>query len=361
MFYVTLLLLNLNIYIKKNKKIFLSLFVFISLLACFRYGIGIDYFAYKYLYLVNNNTLNGVIHSPNLVQEMGYRIITFFSRMIMGYEVFIFLITSIISIFVYKYINKYSIDYRLSLLVYYCLFFLTMTMSGIRQAFVTAIGMYYFFNHNNRAKFYIVVLLLSLVHSSAIILILFELLKNIELKKTTWLIFFIIAFAFSISGISNYIPSNLRNVYYTPINLLDISLIVKRSYRVILFLLIWIKDQHFTELYDKQAKNIFYISIIIYLMLAPFEIVGARLMIYGLFSLIILLPRAQYFRSTSKRDISYLIAVSLLFSITFIKDIQYVKDKVFIGENHYLPYVNIFNKEKYEDKFFVRFNFENNE
>lgn len=354
MFYIILLLLVINELFKKDD--YKIIFLIITIMSAIRYGIGNDYFAYKYLFYINDDNLKQVIFNPTLDLEVGYRIISYIFKITTSYEVFIAVVAIITSFFVIKFITDYSIDYNLSITIYYCMFYLNYTYSGIRQGITLALGSYFFMKIKNKKKLYFVLMLLTSIHKSVLIIIIFDILSNLNFTRKSFFILVFTGLLFSISGISNYFPTPIRNYYYfSEINILDISIIFKRILRFVLFLIIYMNHNIFEEYGLSRIRNFFYWSVIIYYTISFFETFAARLMIYGQFMLIILIP--IIFKYNKKRSSTVLktFIISML-CLIFYKDSVVSWNTITNGYSnsaYYMPYVNIYNKEKYEKFFYM--------
>lgn len=354
MLYIILFLLVIN-FIFENKKDYYLIFLLITLVSVLRYGIGIDYFAYKYLYYFNDNTLKQVIFNPTIEVEVGFRVLMYLFRNKFSYEIFIAFFALISSLFIYKIIKKDSCNSNFSLFIYYSLFFLTYTMSGIRQGFTLFAGTYLFLNQDNKRKLYAYILLLSLIHKSVLIIIIFDKLSDFKLTKKSYLILVLISFIFSMSGLSNYFPSFMKNYYYyNNISFFDLPVLFKRLYRFCIFLIIYRNHNTFKTNKFKKLRNYFYWSVIFYYFLAFYEVTAARLMVYGQMSLLALLPQVLKEKQGADKLKFKFVILSLL-CLLFMKDSLASWNTITRGsiENKLMPYVNLYNKDKYNDTFYL--------
>lgn len=158
--------------------------------------VGIDtknYLGYFNSIINNGPNLENVNLSTLFIPsgfELGFTIYTYLvSLFTKSFAVYLFITSVLIYTPVYLFIKKYSSDYYLSFVIYYCLFFFG-SMTLLRQSIAMSIlllGTKYIVNRN-RIKFVLIVLLAASFHVSALIGLLLYAVYNKSLSKFTVLV-----------------------------------------------------------------------------------------------------------------------------------------------------------------------------
>lgn len=352
-------------FIKKINERVLLLFISVCLavFAIFRYGVGADYFAYKYLfshYLTSPflELISGTDKKEVAFSFMG----SIFRMMGANYQIFIACIAVLIIVFIYKVCVKYSKKPVLSLFIYYSLFYLVWVFSGYRQGIVLAIGVYALLRFQKRQdmwKFLVLVLALSLVHLSALILILYYFLAKIEWthKKLLFLLVSSLILAFvpfgQIVTLLGGFPILDRVVYYAGSHSYGLDFLVKIAPRIIFALIaIYFYLKSPKAVNDNNISILFIIAMCMYLAFSSIDALAGRTSIYGFVFIILLIPDyVDYIRKNYSRLIySLACVVVVIFSFLFLlKNINTMRLEASIScPGNYveiLPYTNIFDKQ----------------
>ncbi|WP_391203011.1 EpsG family protein [Psychrobacillus sp. L4] len=362
--YYTVLLIGF-IFQLFNKKILFWIFsIILVLLAVLRYGIGLDFFAYEYLYLRLNPSILDEIRFGLDNQEAGFRALGSIMKNIgLSYQQYLGAYSIITILYMSKICNKYSNNPTLSLLLFFCFYYLTWTFSGIRQGATIAIGLFYLLEcieKNKTIKFVFIVILLSFIHSSAIVLLLLYFLSRIDIDKNKLIKLSVASITLSLIP-SGFIISKLTWLpFYSRIfpylnteitlNLFDFAGICR-----ILFLIVALTyyDQYCKQSdISKKIINMYILSFIMYFLLQFSELTAARLGIYGKFLDIIILANILYLYKLSINRLIYILGILFLCFMYLSKESAEIK-KVIITDSLITPYVNVFNKGTYN---FSRFN-----
>lgn len=343
-------------------------FLFITsllFLAFFRYGIGPDYFSYKYLYERLSNSFLDEINNGSGGQEILFRLIGVgFKKLNIPYQIYISFFSLVNIFYTYKIVHKYSTKSKFSFFLYFCFFYFTWALSGIRQGTTLVIGLYYLLEYKvdrKLVKFSFIISLLFFIHYSVIIIPIIHLLTKMKLNKRKHILIFLISLVISFSPlfyfiatfIAKYIPFFARGAYYIPdsfsfLNIIDFSSLVR-----LLFLILGIYFyNYFRE--DRIKKYIFdfyLISLDLYFIFVFSEGIGARLSLYGFFLIIIIIPDII---ALFKNKLNKVLIFSLILLLSFMwlnKEIDastmkviYNNDRIFLSK----PYPNILNKKEYE-------------
>jgi len=190
---------------KINSSTNLKLFILAILLLIFhdgfRWGVGTDWEPYLNFFELKEWDF---VHF-----DIGYILLNKFVRLFTdNYSVFLILhaiiVYSLISITIYK----YSVYPFLSLFLFYALMITYLGMNREYIAFAISLFSYKYLFENKRFIFVLIILVASLFHSS-VLLFLFAVFFNNEIKLKYMLWIFITFLIISISGIVNKLPLNL--------------------------------------------------------------------------------------------------------------------------------------------------------
>lgn len=364
MFFIVLLFgISLSM-IKDKKRIYFLFFALVlAVLAYIRYGIGSDYFAYRYLFhRLNTNILQEFLFGLDQ-QEIGFRLIGAFLKKIgVTYEIYLMLIATINIVFISKICLKYSKNPIMSMLLYYCFYYLVWTFSGIRQGITIPIGIYYLLEYlecKNLRKFVIIVLALSLIHQSTIILLpLTYLVVRMNLGKKDLIKLSLLGMFVSIlplgiivnkltfipvfSRIAPYLSNN-----YSLLSFLDFQSLGRIVFMVIAF--IYYDSLAKQSETSKNILNLYIISLILYFLFKFSELTAARLSIYGKILDIIILPNIFYLYKDKINKTIYLAGLCLMCTLFLYKEIYTMQIQSGITfKGKVVPaYTNIYNEENY--------------
>lgn len=345
-----------------NKKILFWIFaVILSLMAFMRYGIGLDYFGYQFLYerlqpSVLDEMKYGLDH-----QEIGFRAIGAFLKSIgFSYQQYLIFFAAITIFYVVKICKNYSKNPTLSLLIFFCFYYLTWTFTGVRQGVVLAIGIYYLLKciENNKTwRYILIVLLLSLIHSSAFMLLVLYFASKINFNKKTLLMLTGTSILLSVipTGLiiskMTWLPFYWRVYPYLnmefSLNFLDFQGLGRLAF---LFIAFYCYDEYVKQNeISKKILNIYVISLLMYFILQFSELSAARLSIYGQYLDMIILANLLYL---FKQPINRLIYIYAIFTICFMYlfkgGVELERGFNEIGSESILtPYVHILNKGKF--------------
>ena len=343
----------------KSKIFFNSYLLLLLILASFRYGVGPDYFAYEELYLLVGNGVFETVTVELLFKYYG----AVLHYLNFSYQQYVALTALITLYFIGKTCKKYSQYPVLSLYLYFCFFYLVWVYSGLRQGLTLAIGVYYLLecleNHKH-TKFVLIVFFLSLIHASSLILLLFYIVGNLNLKREIILLTVLCGFFLSLvpgtylMAVLNYFPYGERiNFYFRPV----LGLIVidyfdfKSIARMILLLTVGVV---FSKIYNKSNEierkivDIYLISFAVYFALRFVEILAANASIYGFVLLVIVIPNI-YARLKNKLNARLFLVGSVIFSLAFFfKNLDSMEDYSNLTHSSLItPYTHVFNKSDY--------------
>lgn len=344
-----------------NKRIFFFLFaIILALMGFFRYGIGIDYFAYEFLYSRLQTNFIDEIRLGMDNQEVGFRAIGSFLKGIgFSYQSYLIVVMGLNMIFMYKICKKYSLNPTLSLLLFFCFYYLTWTFSGIRQGIVIAVGIYFLLKYiedKKVIKLILVSILLSLIHFSALILIFYYFLSKVDFKKSTWVILTVLSIIVSFLPLSSIINGLTFLPFYSSfytyidsssgINILDFKSIT----RILFLIIVFIFYDYYTSQNEmnKKIMNLYIISMIFYFLFQFSELAAARLSIYGRFLDIIIFANILYLYKESMNKLIYLYTIFILCSAYLFKEVDTQIASSVESNSILAPYPTVFTNDNYD-------------
>lgn len=329
-------------------------FVIITLLACFRYGVGQDYFSYMYIYNIVPNLNNPNFKTFEIHGEYGYKFIQGLFKMYnINYSVFIFIFAIITMYLFYFYIKRNSNSYMVSLLIFYSMYYFTFINSGIRQGLT--IGLFLtillpILKKRHYLKYIMFTLLFSLMHTSIIVVLILPLIY-FNFSKKSFLVIVICAAMISFINIGILLkPFGSIYISYQSYIGAKINILGLMS-RITIFGIVMILYKSVGNKINLEIKDImkyYIVGFIIYIAFVRNDLIAARLNVYFKCFEIILIPNLLKVLINKQRKIliSYIICIVMM--VMWVKEINAALNQgnYFIRNNVLkYPYVTIFNKE----------------
>lgn len=367
MYYLILSLLIIQLLIKekvpKNVMFGFSILL-LALIAVFRYGVGADYFSYEFLYKQTSFLPLEDILSFNNKIEPGFNLLMYLSNKLhLSYQTFLGLINTLMLYMILKWLQENSLDFPMSVLLFYSMFYFVWVLSALRQGLVISIYLFLFYRNRKSFNFFqkfIIILLLSTLHQSALFLLLIEILGCIKWTKRSHLIFLLFALFLAIMPFDKIfvvfenVPV-LNRMYFYIENFESTPLISPPSLmRFGFFILIYYfydddMDKFWKNVYDKALYGFS-----LYFVFKISELTAARLSIYTFFMFLIIAPKIIHeIDKKSLKSFSYLFLI--LFSVLYFnKETHSMIEQVgYQNPYKFIPYTNIYNKNSYNyDNYF---------
>ena len=336
--------------IPKSKIFFNSYLLLLLILACFRYGVGPDYFGYELLYL----------HDVKIAEPLFKLYGSALLYMNFSYQEYVAVTALITLYFIGKTCKNYSQYPVWSLYLYFCFFYFVWVFSGLRQGLTLAIGVYYLLEcleSRKNTKFVLIVFVLSLIHASSVILLLFYIVGKLNVRREAILFSVLCGFLISLipgsylMSFFDLLPFGERIGFYyyayvgeDAIDYFDFKSIA----RLILLLLVGFV---FSKIYDKSNQTerkiveMYLISFTVYYALRFVEILASNASIYGFVLLVIVIPNI-YSRLTNKLNARLFYIGSVVFSLAFFFKTLYSMDDMskLTHSSLITPYTNVFNQ-----------------
>lgn len=332
---------------KSSNALYIIASVALTAIACFRFGQGLDYTAYMTMYDVISkfdsllSLFGSTIHG-----EKGFLFICYIcSKSGMPFEIFVFGISIIEMLLLFRFIHIFSEHKTLSLLLSFHTLYLTYIFSALRQGLAICIFLGILlplFIEKKIYKYVLGVFICSLFHSSSLILLLPIFTNKINFKNTQSVII-ATTFCFLVGGLSapftNLFLSNLTDFSEKRMNIgISIFAILKRIGIGIMIIYLY-KNIYSSESKDKNIKpiyKIYIISLMLYGIFLGNSLVAARLSSFFECMEIILIPSA-----ISKDAKNKLATIS--FSIIMASSMYFKNINEYIDRGHYYYFVNVFN------------------
>ncbi len=287
--------------------------------SAFRYETGVDWIVYLDMLekiapisaITTNVGRMKIFQQPDL----GYDILTSIIKELGGgIQLVFFIMSAISSYFLYKSLRIYSRYPAITLVVYFCLIFFTLDMSGMRQGVALTIFLYatQFIEKKNFGKYLFFVVLATLFHWSSVLLIpLYPLVR--KSYSTVFILFLVlislIVFFLHIKWLSSviifilpYFTANAKLIEKMVVYTSDKSftggwdlnftiLFNVFSSLIILLLLLWRRRELETRFfYFRIFFNIYFFQLVLYFSISELSEIAERLRLFFLIANVILIP-----------------------------------------------------------------------
>lgn len=341
-----------------DKKDFLYkiLMISLTLLLCFRYGQGSDYFSYEYCYSTMTTFENAINNSSKINSEIGFRLIcALFYELQFSFTEFVFCLSLFDMVLLHRFISKYSKNRVFSLLLFFPTFYLTYYFSGIRQGLTIAlfIGVLYeLIEKKQWMKYIIGCVLISTIHTAALVLIIVPFILEFKLEIIGAIKYpaFIVGIVLA-TGCLNGLLARIPVIGSKMMPYLDSSIsILALLERIVSYTMILILYHHSSRKRSKRVQNfmkIYSVGIIIYLVFLPFSLISSRVIVYFKVLEVVIVPllcdKANKFKTVA---ITFFVLLSVLM---FFKNLNSYAEQ---GSYHpninafNYPYISVFEKEE---------------
>lgn len=351
-------LLLIGIFFNEKKKIadevYKILLILLWVMLALRYGQGTDYFGYYFIHSRNQTFFEAIYNSHQTHSEVGFRILCWIFKD--NFTYLIIFISTIEMIMLHRFINLYSTNRRLSLLLVYPTIYLTYFFSAIREGLVISIFVGLMIDCIDKKKYKTYCLLAMLcctIHTVSVLLFIVPLIDKINTKKMIHIAW--IAFAF---GIISWVFRFYSFIRYIPVigKMINISSpqmsVTALLERLIMFILVIFMFSGYENDDDQKIKilfNIYSLGIICYFLLLSFPLVSSRSAILFKVVEIVLLPILYSNSSIKQKDKQIVILIAVIISLVMtVKNINsYISQGYYNSDINALtyPYVSIFEKD----------------
>jgi len=339
---------------KLKAQLFLASVVVLTFVAGLRWETGVDWLVYTEMfgYAPTLGTPNFFSQFPSL--DVGYWLLMSIIKTLGGGIQLVFLTIAIASFtFLCKALKTYTPYKNISLLLYFCMVFFVLDMSGIRQALALNIFFYsiQYIKSRNFKKYLLFTLLAFSFHWSSLIFLPIYFILNRRLSTRTGVIFFMVCvfiaifqvqwFGYLLGTISNIVGDELylRIQFYTQ----DSVFAAQRTIGLgaIALICIFLPLCLYREKLEKQYPyfniyfNLFLLQALVVFALFEFVEISGRLVFYFSLSTIIVLPYLIHLlKGIASKTIFFFLVVFYGF---FVARIYLLSDERAIA---YTPYQN---------------------
>lgn len=340
-----------------SKYIFFSLYILISLIAIFRFGVGADYPGYYYAFQeVSSANINSIreLLIINAHGEFGYLFLVYlFGKLGFTFCELAILIATITMLLYYYFFKKYCSYSILSLLVFYAIYFIVYPFNVIRQGLTISLFLAILIPLLFEKKYILYVLytlLGSLFHYSLLIVLILPFILKIKIKSEVIYFLIMLGLIFPIGDV--VLKMNLF------VNIAALSYYLDDSSNILALLnrLIFIIPSLY--FYNKSEKNsierkmalISIIGLLIFIHFRSYSLISSRITVYfKVVEIYLLVKYIKEIKLKSNRMFMYSLFSIMLFVI-FIKalntDIAYLK---YFG--NFPQYKSIFEYQIYNNYF----------
>jgi hypothetical protein len=308
-----------------NKYLFATLIAVVFIVfGGLRDNVGQDWNAYFDIY----NKIKNFEDIFTNRQEKGYLFFVYlFNLLSLNFNVFILFLFSLSFVLKYNVIKKYSTNIQLSLLIYFYTVFLIYDLNGIRQGVALSL-IFISINSIIERKLHVFLLLLlcaSLFHMSALVFFPFYYLYNIKINNKVIVITTVVVLILSIplrnlilssslvQGLLALDQLNHYSVYVTSNDYVqNVSIISAATFqRLFIFFsfLFFYENIDASENVKRFLKNVYFLSVLLYLLLSFSAEYAARLGFYYKIFEILIIPLVI----SSQRIVSNKILLFLIF------------------------------------------------
>lgn len=358
-FLIFLLLMVIELFFSNIPKTVFNLsFLLITLLLSIRYGFGIDYFNYNYLFNAIPNVTSELFWTNQVYGEFGFKlIIGVLKEFGFKFSGYIFIMTFIVMGLIYRFIIKYSDLKFTSLFIFYCMYLFTYVNSAIRQGLTLALFLGILYPLLERKKYFSYVLLtilFSSFHVSILVVLVLPLIK-FKFNKNSLLLSLLASFLllisfrlFNISKILGLIPFLSTKLVYLEVESINIFPIFTRcvTFFLILYLLSLAKDK---DLYNSRMVQYYMLGFLLFICLSQYPTIASRFNVYFKAFEIIIIPALLYKFSKERRANIITFILIVFFSFMWGKEVQSQISRSNYNENINIfnyPFTTIFDKEK---------------
>lgn len=334
-----------------KNKIYHFLFIGLIILLSLRYGQGTDYFSYAYIFS-HINSIEDVIYNPyDLHGEIGFRLLCFVFGS--SYECFIVAVSIFEMLMLKSFIDKYSSNKLLTLLLFYPTFYLTYYFSAIREGIVISIFvgiMIPLIQEKKFFKFFCLSLLCTSIHTVAILTLFVPLFYKLDLKKLcifniNCFVIGIFFYLINLGSIFSKIP--IIGSYFISYNEKSLSYgtICERTLSLLIICILYYSSEKNKETNSNMLK-LYLIGHLFYFVLMPFSLISSRaLAIFKVIEIVLITQLISNKSKYSQLALLYFIALSFFMLFKNINSYIYQGNYYdWINEFNY-PYISIFEKD----------------
>lgn len=343
-YYIIFLGLGINSLIinKKNKKLFIMYLIFFIFYEGLRWKTGTDWNSYY------NYFKNVTVDLNPLNMEIGYQYLNLIIKKIYNNYSFFLIIYTLILYSLYLYgIYKMSKNFCLSVFIFYSNYLVYLGMNRQHLAMAICFVSIYFLNNNKKKFFFLLIGTAILLHKTSVIFLItyFILNKKLNIKAYSFLFTLTIVLQKYIYDIINFFFLLLKNIdlvifykinyYMNNLKIIEISefhFFLGLIKRILVFLIFY----YFIVIKNKKISiflNLYFISIIIYIITFKNFIFLSRISIYFSIFEIILIPEIiSSYSKIKKKGIILLIIFLFLFRL---------QKNLSVFPEEFIPYKNI--------------------
>ena len=367
---IVLFLSALSFYeLGKNRSCHEVLYLFVllvmTLLLCFRFGQGTDYYAYYNQFLQEIDSVDSYLHQTLSHSEWGWYVLMLTTKKLgLPFE-FLVAVVSLLMMFSLYQALKMSPYKMTSLLLFFPTYYMTYCFSGLRQGLAVCIFIGFgvrLLLERKYGKYILLILLTGLLHTASLILLFLPIALIVKEKQLNVLL--VLAFLGAVVLSKLPIVKALSFVGSRAMYVEDASFSIGAiMIRAVLFFIIW-RLHHLgaplnTNLYQEEDNlfKLYYAGFIVFIFLSAFGILSQRLTVPMKAMEILLIPLLLYRnrerllnrkRTRFSEMALYMIVVIMMMNAECVKNVNsYIDQRDYhdVTLANY-PYISIFDEER---------------
>ena len=317
---------------KRYKTLFILLYLFVTLITVFRYGVGADYpgyyIAFNEVPALDDGFIFGRVDAHG--EPVYHLLVAIFKYFGYTFRELAMLISIVTMYLFYLYFKKFCNYSLISLFIFFAIYYVVYPFNVIRQGLTIAffVGVLLPLLLDKRYKlFYLLTILGALFHYSLLIVLICPILCKLKFSKKILILFIVIFFFLPIERLFSPL---INSVPYLSVYSDTSSNLLPLLNRLLLFIpIMWMYDKNQDDSYTNKIIFLSVISFILFINFSSYSLISSRLNVYFKSVELSLLPVFfANFKIKSNRII-YFLLLSVILSILFIKslntDLYYLK------------------------------------
>ena len=340
--------------------LFKACWLLMTVVLCFRFGQGTDYFGYWWHYKSVEASSSYFVNQLSHGELGWYMLSLFFVKLGLPFTFFVGFVALVSMVLIYIAINKHAKNKILCLLLFYPEAYLTYCCSGMRQGLVLCFFLAYMIDmlfKKQYKMYYIFSFLMMQFHTASIVLFVVPIFLQLKIKVS--FIWYIIAPMFSVVLYASNMVGSINQSAghsgsYAEISFSYLGLLL----RVVLFYIIY-------KLYkpggDKKADvmfDVYHCGFLVYLALFLFSLISQRITLPLKSVEILLIPILLYsnpvcimrrIKSLKYEYTGFAISIIIIMTVMFTKNLNsYIKQGGYSEKTTIFnyPYVTVFNAQE---------------
>lgn len=328
-------------------------YALLTAMLALRFGQGTDWGGYCYLYLAapSKIDLGSSFYSASYHSEIGWKLLmNLFKASSCNFFTVSLVISLVEMILLYRFIKRWSIQSRMSILLFYPTYFLTYYFSAMREGLVVAffLGILVdLYSDREYIKYILIVLMLSTLHSAALIVLIAPIIRNISMKG----ILITVAISLMLGLIGRvWVPfiSIGSSTSYSHVTGFSSTAFIYRISILVLIIISYYNGIEEIDMSRYEALMSMYLSgFIVYLLFIRYPILGSRLSAIMCVVEVALIPNLLYRGKLEQQRLILIVILSMIVIMTSKNLDSYIAQGKYVQDLNWYnyPYISVFNKD----------------